>query len=76
MSFRNTSIDKRSHNEPPNLKAHYVGFFSLSMFYNLLYKILDFLFGKSILGFQNWTKINVQKSKPKILLPKRHSLRP
>jgi hypothetical protein len=26
-------------------------------------------FEKSVLGFQNWTKINVQKSKPKTLFP-------
>jgi hypothetical protein len=28
-------------------------------------------FGKSILGFQKWTKINVQNRKAKILFPKR-----
>jgi hypothetical protein len=30
-------------------------------------------FGKSILAFQKWTKINVQNRKPKILFPMKKS---
>jgi|LauGreDrversion4_2_1035121.scaffolds.fasta_scaffold32354_4 hypothetical protein len=47
-------------------------FYFLKIFFRALWSDPVFypFFSKSILGFQKWTKINVQNSKPKILFEK------